>query len=218
MIDAPAISLELLLRLEEVKPELVLPPAYIVKHDIELPGGVRQVVRDSGKALPEVHQLAPAQFTPLTKAWQELWKGINSELTGPEWRKLASCHRAFNNNNGYDCSQKKHGPFVDYINGRDLGAPLPKIECLVCGGALLRGIETTYKGEPHLQVETLDGTAAPPPLEWVLTRPHLYFEAVSVRPDGGVQSFSITEHPEYVPLVASTAVYLPMWKVKRVQG
>lgn len=212
------ITAEINARLDYVpQPQPVVdePVLYRVLHDFELPGGVRQIVKDRGVPLPEVHSLLPNQFTPLNYSWQWLWYKMNRNMSPLEWRKLASCHRAFTNNFGYDCSEGKHGPFADFVNGKDIGAEKPKIEALVCGGAVLRGAETTYKGEPHLRVDVMDGTK-PPPSEW--DKEWLYYEAVSVRPDGGVQSFSITPHPEYVPLVASILpVYVPMWKVKRVE-
>ena len=195
------------------------PPLYRVLHDYELYNGEpRQEVINRGKALPEVFSLLPNQFTSLNRAWQQLWKGINPQMTGREWRQLASCHRAFTNNAGYDCSEGKHGPFVDYVNGRDLGADAPKMEALVCGGALLTGEpDVLYKGVLCLKVKTLDGRENPPLVEWVLSCPWFWFEAVSVRPDGGVQSFGITEHAERVPLVASIfPVYFPMSGLVRI--
>lgn len=191
------------------------PPLWRVKHDIELYGRARDEVLKRGKPLPEVFSLLPNQFTSLGKAWQELWKGLNPQMTGEEWRKLLYNERAFTNGNGFE---KDGDPRVDYINARDLGAEPPKIESLVCGGALLTGEpDILYKGEKCLRVKTLDGRSNPPLVEWVLSCEWLWFKAVSVRPDGGVQSFGITPYEERVPVIASIfPVYFPMSGLVRV--
>ena len=189
-----------------------VPRLYRVLHDAELyDGKAREEVLRRGVPLPEVFQLLPANhFTKLTREWQWLWKGLNPSMTKLQWRKLAGCHRFGTNNNGFDCSEGKHGPFADFVNGRDTRAALPKIEALVCGGATLRGHEIIERGEPVLLVETLDGNKMPPSVWWVQQRPWLFYEVVSVRPDGVVQSFSITSHKEYAPIVASVEVTFPM--------
>lgn len=193
----------------------VPPPMWRVLHDRELPSGVRQVVKDRGVPLPEVFPLAPSQFTSLNLAWQRLWRDLNPQMSNEEWRKLLHYQRAFTNGQGFE---KPGDPRVDYINARDLGAEPPKIESLVCGGALLTGEpDIMYRGELCLRVKTLDGRNPPPLAEWVLNCPWLWFEAVSVRPDGGVQSFSLTPYAERVPVVASIfPVYMPMSGLKKV--
>lgn len=184
------------------------PPLWRVLHDRELPSGVRDKVTSTGKTMPEVFPLLPNQFTTLNYAWQWFWKNINPNMSKEDWTKLLGYQRAFTNNNGFGMDD----PRVNYVTGENLGAEPPKIESLLCGGALITGEpDVLYKGEKHLRVLTLDGKQSPPPVEWVVARPWFYFEAVSVRPDGATQSFSLTSYPEYVPIVASILpVYFPM--------
>lgn len=179
---------------------------YRVLHDMEL-GGVRQVVRERNVPLPEIYPLFPNQFSPLNYDWQWLWKDINPQMSKLDWRRLLTNERAFTNENGFEADP----PRVDYVNGRDIGAEEPKIEALLCGGAVITGVETVYKGERVLQVNTLNINEPPPTPQWMLQHPEFMMQAVSVRPDGRVQSFSLTPHPEYVPLVAKTLpVYYPL--------
>lgn len=210
---APSLQVKLNMRLQQVANSdtpVNFPQLYRVLHDRELPGGVRPIVLEKGKALPEVFPLFPNQFTKLTRAWQWLWRDLNPQMSAEQWRKLLYTNRAFTNGQGYG---EPDDPRADYINNLDTSSPLPKIECLVCGGALLAGIETTYKGIPSLMVDTLDGRAGMtvPTAEWVLARPWYYYQAISVSPDGSTQSFSLTPYPEYVPLVANIfPVYFPL--------
>ena len=192
---------------------LPVPAEYLVLHDRELPTGVRKVVLDTQEPMPEVFQVQPEQRTPLTRQWQYFWRQLCYEMTDIQWRKLLHYRRAFTNNHGY---YRDGDPRVDYVNGLDIGAPLPKIECLLCGGATVRGVETLYKGVPHLQLETLDGRQPPPAASWVLKQEHLCFPAVSVRPDGRTQSFSLTPYPERVPLVAMGAAYFPLAGLRKI--
>lgn len=190
-------------------PKASAAPWFQVLHDFQLYNGdPRPEVIERGVPLPEIYPLLPNQFTKLTFNWQWLWKYLNPLMSPLDWRKLLHYERAFTNLNGFD---KPGDPRADHVNERDMQSPLPKIEALVCGGAFLTGKpDVMYKGEPHLQVVTLDGRQPPPPVGWVQAN-KLAFEAVSARPDGGVQSFSLTPNPEYVPIVASIfPVYFPM--------
>ncbi len=213
MIEYPTLTIDTQLRIQSVIAAPQLPPLFRVKHDLERWGHARDIVLQKGMALPEVFPCFPNQYTILTRRWQLLWRALNPNATNLQWRKILSCHRAFTNDHGFDCGRQGHGPFADFVNGQDLSAELPRAECLLCGGAIVTGVETTYKGAPHLMLETLDGRAGAtvPTLEWVLARPWLYFEAISVSPDGSTQSFSLTPYPEYVPLIANIfPVYFPM--------
>lgn len=180
---------------------------YRVLHDVEL-GGVRQVVRERNVPLPEIYPLFPNQFSPLNYDWQWLWKDINPQLSKMEWRKLLYNERAFTNENGFE---DPDDPRIDYVNGLAIGAPEPKIEALLIGGMVVTGVETTYRGERALQVNVLDGNAPVPSKEWMWAHPEYMGEAVSVRSDGRVQSFSLTPFPELVPLIAiNLPVYYPL--------
>lgn len=185
-----------------------------VLHDAEM-GGVRQEVLTRGKSLPEVFQPLSDHnpFSPLTKAWQLLWKNLNPQITNLEWRQLLHWQRAFTNNNGFE---RPGDPRRDYVNQKDLTAPLPKIECLLCGGALVSIVrETVFNGEEVYELDVLNGRKSPPPLEWVLRRPWLFYQAVSVSVTGIVRSFSISPYPEYVPFISlGLPVYMPKKNIK----
>lgn len=217
MLPDASFSIETLIRITESdthpNPVIPTPAEYVCLHDRELPSGVRKVVLDTGEPMPEVFQVLPEQKTPLTRQWQYFWRALCHEMTDIQWRKLLHFRRAFTNLQGY---YRDGDPRVDYVNGLDIGAPLPKIETLLCGGAKVRGTETIYKGVPHLKLETLDGTLPPPAASWVLKSDWLWFEAVSVRPDGKTQSFSLSPYPERVPLVAMGDAYFPMSGLRKL--
>lgn len=181
----------------------------VVKHDRQL-DGVRDEVIRRGKALPEVFQPLSDHnpFSPLTRGWQLLWKGINPRITKLEWRQLLYWRRAFTNGNGFE---EPGDPRRDYVNERDLTADLPKIECLLCGGALVSIIrETVFMGQEVYEIEALNGRRSPPSVDWLLKHPWLYYEAVSVAVTGIVRSFSISPYPEFVPFVSfGLPVYMP---------
>lgn len=180
---------------------------YRVMHDMEL-GGVREIVIQRGVPLPEVYPLFPNQFTKLNRNWQLLWKAINPQLSGEEWRKLLYNERAFTNEHGFEDPDTDR---VDFVNGYNIGAEEPAIEALLCGGACITGNETIYKGERALEVNVLNGNDPAPSVEWMWAHPEYMFEAVSVRTDGRVQSFSLTPYPELVPITANLLpVYYPL--------
>lgn len=185
-----------------------------VKHDREM-GAVREEVILRGKTLPEVFQPLSDHnpFTPLTRSWQRLWKDINPQITNLEWRQLLFWQRAFTNNNGFE---KPGDPRRDYINNKNLTADLPKIECLLCGGALVSIVgETVFRGEEVYELEVMNGRFGAPPLQDVLKMPWLFYEAVSVSVTGIVRSFSLTPYPEYVPFVSlGVPVYMPKKNIK----
>jgi hypothetical protein len=180
-----------------------------VFHDREL-GAVREEVIMRGKTLPEVFQPISEfnPFSPLTKSWQLLWRNINPQMTNLEWRQLLHWQRAFTNNHGFE---RPGDPRRDYINGKNLSDPLPKIECLLCGGALVSIVrDAVVRGVEVSELEVLNGRRSPPTVKFLLERPWLYFQAVSVSVTGIVRSFSISPYPEYVPFVSlGIPVYMP---------
>lgn len=185
-----------------------------VKHDKEM-GSIREEVLIRGVTLPEVVQpISPFNpFTPLTKSWQLLWKGINPQITNQEWRQLLHWQRAFTNNHGFE---RPGDPRRDYINQKNLTSPLPKVECLLCGGALVSIVrELIYNGKEVYEIEVLNGRKAAPTVGWLKARPWLFYEAVSVSVTGIVRSFSISPYPEYVPFVSlGVPVYMPRNSIK----
>jgi hypothetical protein len=187
-----------------------LPPTqdrafFRVLHDVEM-GPVWR------KRLPEVHPLFDSHFTPFTEAWQRLSYRMNT-LTKDKWTALYGYQRAFTNNNGF---RNPDDPRRNYITGEDLREGLPKVEALVCGGALLTG---SVSGS-NLVVETLNGRGIPPVLEKLMDSPWLYFHAVTVDGDGTPRRFPQADgRPVLIPLIADRNRYpvvtIPLSKLQR---
>jgi len=182
-----------------------LVPLYRVLHDPEMGD-----VRDPARSLPEVFSFFDNHYTPLTKEWQLFWKALNPSLTKKQWTALLGYERAFTNGNGFG---KIGDPRANFVLGEDLREELPKMEALVCGGALLTGIVSGG----WLLVHTLNGLDAPPALDTL--KPWEYFHATTVRPNGTIGSFPIDDFgPEIVPLLTYRPVRYPLWKLQRWTG
>lgn len=73
---------------------------------------------------------------PFTEAWQRQSFGLNT-MDKMEWTNLFSDTTAFTNNQGFG---KRDDPRANFITGENLRAPLPKLEALLCGGAVVTGV------------------------------------------------------------------------------
>ena len=147
------------------------PQLWRVLHDVETPAG------NWRPKLPEVHSLFLNHFTPFTEGWQKLSYAMNPHLTKEKWTALYAYQRAFTNNNGFG---NDSDPRANYIKGENLRYGDPKVEALVCGGAVLAGVAAGS----NLIVETLNGRNSPPSLEWLMARPWLWFDAITVDGNG----------------------------------
>lgn len=186
----------------------VLPPLFRVLHDKEL----GELWRPN---LPEVHPLFDQHFTPFTESWQRLSYEMNT-LTKNKWTAVYSFERAFTNSNGFG---KPGDPRRNYIKMEDLQEPLPKVEALVCGGAVLTG---KVSGD-YLYVETLNGRNPAPSLDWLLERPWLYFDAITVDSNGTPRRFPQADGRQVlIPLVADRNRYpdvlIPLRKLQKWTG
>lgn len=128
-----------------------LPQLYWLKHDPERGSIWRTKV-------PEVFPVSD-QTVRLTKYWQYFTYYLNPGMTGSKWRVLYGYYTAFTNQGaGYD--RPGDPPKQDWINIRDLTAidvpRFPKI--ILCGGALLAGIESNG----FLWIDYIDANLAPP--------------------------------------------------------
>jgi hypothetical protein len=152
--------------------------------------------------VPEVFHFDQNAATKLTKAWQELIMKMNPGMTGRGFRSLLRYDRAFTNFTGFD--YPKHSPRADFINEIDVDAQLPYFDkCRICGGAVVRGV---LNGNT-LTVETLDGSKPPPTVAYVMSKPWLYFKAITVKEDGSNSNFPQNGgKPIYIPLVATGRV------------
>lgn len=206
-----------------------LPQLWRVRHDKEL-GPLWRL------NLPEVHPFSPGHFTPFYAGWQWLSFDINQPwLDAKHWTALYSCHRAFTNNQAWDCRCA-----ANFVEGDNLTCELPKVEALVCGGAYLKGqqsfslrsgiqqvsfflkaariigaflglrakIVNQLVSNNVLIVETLDGRGAPPAISWLMERRWLFFDAVTIGSTGNPHPFpQAGGHPIYIPLIASPTRY-----------
>lgn len=164
--------------------------------------------------LPEVFPFEPNHFTRFTRGYQLLEKSLNTLMTGGKWRSLHADDTAFNNGQGYD---KSGDPRCDWVNLRDLTRPEPRQEALVCGGAVLK---KRFIDNEYLYPEYIDGNQPPPTLSWLLKRPWLYFDAVTV--DGTANGIAIRRFPQgdgrrvFVLLLASKPIKIPLAQVTKL--
>lgn len=174
---------------------------YRVNHDAT-------VWRDN---LPEVFPFEPNHFTEFGREFQVLSKMLNFILTREQWRAVHTYERAFNNQQGFD---KPGDPRADWINIRNTTSENPRQEALVCGGAILK---KRFIDDDYLYPEYIDGNKTAPTLAWVLKRPYLYFDALSV--DGTASGTLIRRFPQgngnrvFILLLASRPIRIHLSKV-----
>lgn len=222
-------------------PEVIVQPppvdmtqSYFVAHDYQLADNLyepRQAAFDSG-GCPEVNQLIPRVYAPMNEAWQWfLFDLLNREPTATG---TYNNHTAFMNgdSNGIDVMR-------NYITGERMDLSLPKLGAFTCGGATIRGEETTYKQVKCLKVQTLDGSQPPPVAcgptgknpaieTWAAGNRHLWFwgtiittKKSGIDPYTGLDAYSVIKFPRgsyiRVPIVARNPtqepVYIPMSKL-----
>jgi len=171
--------------------------------------------------LPEVFPFSPAHFTDFTRQYQLLEKQLNKSMLNSKWHNLhlggndGNDATAFNNHQGFEMDDD---PRVDYVNGKNLGAPNPKQAALCCGGTLLA---QKYIQDDWLYCEYIDGNKPAPTLKYVLDHPWLYFDAVTVRGNssGGI---TIGKFPQgdgsrvYILLLAKQPIRIHLSKVSKV--
>lgn len=162
----------------EEAPSPSRPPLWRVLHDKEL-----GTDRDN---IPEVFPFLPNHHVPFDRTWQLLSKAMNPLLSGDKWRDVYWYKLWITNNQGFDIPGD---PRVDYVNGRDIGAPLPRVEALTCGGNVLTG----YVEGPNLIVSTLDWRNPPASID-VIPRWHRTY-AVTVDSHGTPRRFPQGEQP-----------------------
>lgn len=191
---------------------------YRVKHDFELPDGIRQKAPN-----PEVFRLEPHSGTPFTQEWQRFsFKWIKEQSPDLSQSDLATkfihiFDAAFMNKNRFRDGR------ANFITGENLDHELPRVFPLVCGGNVLAGTED---GD-DLIVETMNGSEPPPSNVSPDTHPWLFQKATIVtriKLDivDGVQRFKVNRFPELspadsiVPILSMTTVRYPLNKLVRL--
>jgi len=166
--------------------------------------------------MPEVMIFSDADVVKATKEIQEMMYALFEHGTPDftkDWRinRFESVYRsgrAFMNGKGMDQN-------ANYITGERLDGELPKFDkARVCGGATISGEVIGNM----LKVETLRDAV---PLDYLLERPWLYFEAVA-------SGNNITPFPQvidiendiygkaYIPLISKGDVYFPLSELEEV--
>ncbi len=188
---------------------------YRIKHDYELPEGVRPTAN-----APEVFRLEPNTSTKFTEAWQRfcfrLVKEQRPDLSDNALAKkfIKIYDAAFMNDNRFRDGR------ANFITREHLSNELPRIFNLVCGGNVLAGTED---GE-DLIVETLDGREPPPSNVSPATHPWLFQKAtiittIKLQKIGDMQTFKVIRFPELspadsiVPIVSIVPVRFPLDKL-----
>jgi hypothetical protein len=187
-----------------------------VLHELELP----ESRRITPKGRPEVRQMYPVHFVEFGRAWQLKSFAMNQPwLTPAKWTQVYGWQLWIDNNNGFGNGDD---PRVNFVTGENIGADLPKVECLTCGGNLLRvrgemfaktnaGLEDCYI------IETLDYRNRPPEFipRWLTT------VAVSMDSNGIPRRFPQGEQPNGFmpdvlhPLLADPlrfVITIPKWR------
>lgn len=185
-----------------------LPQLWQVLHDVSLGPLWRP-------NLPEVHPLFPNHFCKFNEAWQRFtFEKLNSHLAPKEWTAVYSYQRFITNNQGFGMPGD---PRANFVTGEHTDKELPKVEALICGGALLTGVAFSGK----LAVQVLDWREPPASLEWLLKRPWLYFHAITVD-QGGIPRMFPQGHgkPILIPLIADPYRYpvitIPLSKLRKL--
>lgn len=175
-------------------------------------GPVRGVVRDSGKALPEVYRILPDQVTPLYDRWIHLWRDLNPDLDDNHFCTLLGNNLWLTNGTGWPGRR-------NVILGQDLDAAFPAFHApITTGGSVHKGIEK----DGNLQIESLLVDQPTPTVEYVLARPWLWFWGTAVTTSGRVNMITRKNRsgvyiPVRVPFITSQPVYLPLNQLDKLE-
>ena len=239
-------------RSEPEPPPVISPPNQLwrVRHDYEIfvkgitcagHGQINAAAADKRfrLGLPEVFWLYQVNAdgkiddkeVPFGERWQWLSYQMNSQIQPLKWQELHNDWIAFHNKGagfphpnipgtvGYDKTYIPT-PRHDYINKMWTDAPDPVWDKVrVCGGATVSGKQDGN----YVDIDALDANNPPDNVQYILSRPWLYFRAVSkVRADalsGAIVDFPQNgSYPSLIPLVANTRVRLPVVLLEKVDA
>lgn len=199
-----------------------------VRHEAELPSSRQHVP----PRMPEVQPLYENSHVPFGRSHQLLSKAMNPLLSAGQWTAVYHFQLWIANNQGFGMNGQGDNPLnprANFIALTNIGAPLPKVEALTCGGNLLKVIgarvaKTTFGLEECWIVETLNYKDPVPTLEWINARPWLITTAVKLDGEGKPTRFPQGMQPNgFVPgvrhpLLADPSrfqVCIPKWAVVR---
>ena len=127
------------------------------------------VVRPSVNA-PAIHFTEPMQLMSY-----EL-NSFNPRLTREKWRVVYGHGTAFTNHNGF---LENSDIRADFVNRKNLGAPLPKLmKAIICGGMFIRGEVVGDQLRCIPGVHAIDANKAMPGIDEIKTR-NWYFTATT---------------------------------------
>lgn len=170
---------------------------------------------------PEVVPMFPVKKTYFDVYWQNFYFDLfwhftpefSYDFAAKRWESLNGDHEALMNRSGFPGDPPK----ANYITGKNINSIyIPAYDkTRSMGGNVVAGVE---EGD-NLRVETLDGNARPPTLDYVLKRPWKYFHCVlalekrvGLFPQGCDKENDIWQ-PSVAPLVSTIPVYLSLSKV-----
>jgi hypothetical protein len=167
-----------------------VPRLVRVLHELELPEARR--ITPSNR--PEVRQMFPVHFVPFTRAWQMKSYEMNRPwLTPTKWTVVYANNLWITNDQGFN---EPGDPRANYVTGTNLDQEDPRVECLTCGGNLLRVLgEVRAKTNAGLEecyiIQTLDYRNPPPAIlpRWLTTI------AVSMDSNGTPRRFPQGQQP-----------------------
>lgn len=184
---------------------------YQVKHDYELPLGIRDCA-----PCPEVFRLEPHTGVLLTEELQYFWYNLlvkmnngymSNDSLKSAWRNLTASNRAFTNGRGTDTCR-------DFISNTNYGQVLPMFYPLVCGGNILTGDEVIVNNISWLRVNTIDTTD----LVGISREetPWLIQFGTIVQFDKVIRFPQLDGKEVPVPVLGKQPIYFPMWKLKKL--
>jgi len=155
-------------------------------HKIE--GGWQNTPPNMPEVMPPQYYDKVEMTADIQRMSYELMRKINPSVTGNIWRNCHSDGRAMTNFNGY--IDKTGGiPRADYINNRDLTAPLPAYDKpqRLFGGSFVRGVAQNGRLICTAGIHGIDADAPLPSIDEIIKN-HWYTVAVNVNSDFTVMS------------------------------
>ena len=181
-----AIDIQLFRDMPPVEPPSASFDGWRVLHKIE--GGWPNTPPNMPEVMPPLNYSQVPMTEEIQRMSFALMQRINNQVTGPIWRKCHSDGRAMTNFVGYP-DATGGTPKADYINNKDLKAPLPAYDKAqrVFGGSFVRGVAQNGKLYLTPGIHGIDADAPLPDIDTIVKN-HWYVVAVNVNDDFKVMS------------------------------